>query len=86
MNVQAAGAVLGLCRQQSSAVVQDVVQKREKTPPPLCFSLGTLQEACSRKFGMGAQTVLDIAQSLYETHKATTYPRDRLWLSASLDA
>ncbi|EFC3606754.1 DNA topoisomerase III [Escherichia coli] len=85
VNVQAAGAVLGLCRQQSSAVVQDVVQKREKTPPPLCFSLGTLQEACSRKFGMGAQTVLDIAQSLYETHKATTYPRtDCGYLPASM--
>ncbi|XBY08203.1 DNA topoisomerase [Escherichia coli] len=39
------------------------------------FSLGTLQEVCSRKFGLGAQAVLDIAQSLYEKHKATTYPR-----------
>ncbi|EHK1461815.1 topoisomerase DNA-binding C4 zinc finger domain-containing protein, partial [Salmonella enterica subsp. enterica serovar Ohio] len=33
------------------------------------------QQVCSRKFGMGANDVLAIAQSLYETHKATTYPR-----------
>ncbi|EMU9850917.1 DNA topoisomerase III, partial [Escherichia coli] len=34
---------------------------------------------------MGAQTVLDIAQSLYETHKATTYPRtDCGYLPASM--
>ncbi|HBA9709284.1 TPA: DNA topoisomerase III [Escherichia coli] len=75
VNAQAARAVLQLCQQTPSAVVHEVTRKREKTPAPLCFSLGSLQEACSRKFGMGAQTVLNIAQSLYETHKATTYPR-----------
>lgn len=42
---------------------------------PLPFDLGTLQDMCSRRFGLGAQETLDIAQSLYETHKATTYPR-----------
>ncbi|WP_261796475.1 DNA topoisomerase, partial [Klebsiella pneumoniae] len=44
-------------------------------PAPLCFDLGTLQQVCSRKFGMGAKETLAVAQSLYETHKATTYPR-----------
>ncbi|WP_431033332.1 DNA topoisomerase III [Pseudomonas yamanorum] len=43
--------------------------------PPLPFDLSTLQEVCSRKLGLGVQEVLNIAQSLYETHKATTYPR-----------
>lgn len=42
---------------------------------PLPFDLSTLQEVCSRKFGLGVQDVLNIAQALYETHKATTYPR-----------
>ncbi|WP_244590764.1 DNA topoisomerase, partial [Xenorhabdus mauleonii] len=42
---------------------------------PLCFDLGTLQQVASRQWGMGAGQVLTIAQSLYETHKATTYPR-----------
>ncbi|HDP0319664.1 TPA: DNA topoisomerase III, partial [Salmonella enterica subsp. enterica serovar Concord] len=49
--------------------------KRVKESAPLPFDLGTLQQICSKKFGFGAQQVLDIAQSLYETHKATTYPR-----------
>jgi DNA topoisomerase-3 len=43
--------------------------------PPLPFDLSTLQEVCSRKLGLGVQDVLNIAQALYETHKATTYPR-----------
>lgn len=64
-----------LCRQTGSAVVTGVVTKRDKTPAPLGFDLGTLQEVCSRKWGMGANQVLGIAQALYETHKATTYPR-----------
>ena len=42
---------------------------------PLPFDLGTLQEVCSKKLGLGVQETLDIAQALYETHKATTYPR-----------
>lgn len=49
-------------------------QKKEKTPP-LCFSLSALQKAASSKYGFGAKETLDIAQSLYESHKATTYPR-----------
>ncbi|OYY54360.1 MAG: DNA topoisomerase III, partial [Halothiobacillus sp. 28-55-5] len=49
--------------------------KRISENPPLPFSLSTLQKTCSAKFGLGAQEVLDIAQALYETHKATTYPR-----------
>ena len=42
---------------------------------PLPFDLGTLQEVCSRQLGLDVQETLDIAQALYETHKATTYPR-----------
>ncbi|HDC4526686.1 TPA: DNA topoisomerase III [Enterobacter cloacae] len=74
VNQQAAKAVGQLC-QQKGATVLEVSQKRDKTPAPLCFDLGTLQQVCSRKFGMGAKETLAVAQSLYETHKATTYPR-----------
>jgi len=70
-----ANAVVQLSTQTAQATVLHVETERKKTPPPLCFNLGTLQEACSRKWGMGAKAVLAIAQSLYETHKATTYPR-----------
>ncbi|MGL4724547.1 MAG: DNA topoisomerase III [Scandinavium sp.] len=62
-------------KQSGQAIVTATETKRVKTAAPLPFDLGTLQQHCSKKWGMGAQQVLDIAQSLYETHKATTYPR-----------
>lgn len=62
-------------QQAGTAKVLSVETKREKESPPLLFSLSSLQTTCNRLFGFGAQQVLDIAQSLYETHKATTYPR-----------
>ncbi|MDC9616230.1 DNA topoisomerase III, partial [Xenorhabdus khoisanae] len=75
------------CQQAPHATVMDVSKKREKTPPPLCFDLGTLQQTASRHWGMGASQVLTIAQSLYETHKATTYPRtDCGYLPMSMQA
>ncbi|EJI9744007.1 DNA topoisomerase III [Salmonella enterica] len=70
-----AAQVVELCRQIGSATVIDCQTKRQKKSAPLAFSLGSLQQACAEKFGMPAQKVLDIAQSLYETHKLTTYPR-----------
>ncbi|EPD0212475.1 DNA topoisomerase III [Salmonella enterica] len=70
-----AAQVVELCRQTASATVIDCQTKRQKKSAPLAFSLGSLQQACAEKFGMPAQKVLDIAQSLYETHKLTTYPR-----------
>ena len=55
--------------------VVSVDTERVHEAPPLPFDLGTLQEVCSRRLGLDVQETLDIAQSLYETHKATTYPR-----------
>lgn len=49
--------------------------ERESEGPPLPFSLSSLQVFASGSWGMGAQMVLDICQSLYETHMLTTYPR-----------
>lgn len=46
-----------------------------KQEPPLLYALSTLQQDASKRFGMGAQAVLEAAQSLYETHKLTSYPR-----------
>ncbi|WP_448111244.1 DNA topoisomerase III [Pseudomonas lini] len=62
-------------RQAQEAQVIEVQTQRVREVPPLPFDLSTLQEVCSRRFGFGVQETLDIAQSLYETHKATTYPR-----------
>lgn len=70
-----AQAAANSLKQAHTAQVTSVETERIKEAQPLMFDLGTLQEVCSRKFGLGAQETLDIAQSLYETHKATTYPR-----------
>ncbi|MGJ7547692.1 DNA topoisomerase III [Pseudomonas alloputida] len=58
-----------------TARVLKVATERVREAAPLPFDLGTLQELCSKKFGLGAQETLDIAQALYETHKLITYPR-----------
>ncbi len=57
------------------AQVLSVETERVREAAPLPFDLGSLQEVCSRQLGLDVQETLDIAQSLYETHKATTYPR-----------
>lgn len=62
-------------KQTGLAKVVTVETKREKKSPPLLYALSDLQGECNRLFGFGAQQVLDIAQSLYEEHKITTYPR-----------
>ncbi len=62
-------------RATGTAVVVSVETERVREGPPLPFDLGTLQEVCSRQLGLDVQETLDIAQALYETHKATTYPR-----------
>ncbi|WP_333983649.1 DNA topoisomerase III [Ectopseudomonas khazarica] len=62
-------------RVAGSAQVVAVATERMREAPPLPFDLGTLQEACSRQLALEVQETLDIAQALYETHKATTYPR-----------
>lgn len=55
--------------------VVSVDTDRVREPPPLPFDLSTLQAHCSQRFGLGVQHTLSVAQSLYETHKAITYPR-----------
>ena len=62
-------------RAARDAQVVSVDTERVREAPPLPFDLGTLQEVCSRQLGLDVQETLDIAQALYETHKATTYPR-----------
>ncbi len=66
---------LDAMRTASQAEVTKLKTERMREAPPLPFDLGTLQEICSKKFGLGAQETLDIAQALYETYKLITYPR-----------
>lgn len=49
--------------------------KDSKEPAPLLFSLSALQREASKSFGLKMDQTLEAAQSLYEKHKLTTYPR-----------
>ncbi len=46
-----------------------------KEAPPLPLELSTLQQEASRRWSLGAKRGLEVAQALYEKHKAVTYPR-----------
>jgi DNA topoisomerase-3 len=56
-----------------------VVELDEKKPsasaPPLLYDLTSLQREANGRFGFSAKNTLALAQSLYERHKALTYPR-----------
>lgn len=71
---QLAEAVIERCRGKTGLVTSASTQ-RKRQPPPLLYNLSGLQQEASRRWGYGAQEVLNLAQALYETHKLTTYPR-----------
>jgi DNA topoisomerase III len=67
---QIAAAVSG----HAGAVVE-VERKTVREKPPLLFDLTNLQKTANQRFRMSAKRTLEVAQALYETHKALTYPR-----------
>jgi DNA topoisomerase III len=57
---------------------QGVVSEESKPTTqmsPLLYDLTSLQREANSRFGFPAQRTLQIAQALYERHKAITYPR-----------
>ena len=70
----------------AAAVRGQACSVREESKPstqasPLLFDLTSLQREANGRFGFSAKTTLALAQSLYEKHKALTYPRtDSRWL------
>src|SRR5947199_1324862 len=56
-----------------------IVELEEKKPStqvaPQLYDLTTLQREANNRFGFSAKRTLQIAQALYEKHKAITYPR-----------
>ena len=62
------------------------LQKSSKSqPPPLLYDLTELQRHANRIYGFSANRTLELAQILYEKHKAITYPRtDSRYLSADV--
>ncbi|MBW3163640.1 DNA topoisomerase III [Ferrimonas balearica] len=57
------------------ATVVTSEHKESSQAAPLPYSLSALQIDANKAFGMNAQEVLTLAQSLYEKHKVITYPR-----------
>ena len=58
-----------------SAVVEQAETNRRKELPPQLFDLTSLQREANKLLGFTADKTLKLAQSLYEKHKALTYPR-----------
>lgn len=50
-------------------------KKASSQAPPLLYDLTTLQREANGRHGFPAKMTLQIAQALYEKHKALTYPR-----------
>lgn len=69
-----ATTVVQKIREQTGRIAK-AETKRMKEPPPLPLELSTLQQEASRRWGMSAKNTLEVAQALYEKHKAVTYPR-----------
>ncbi len=70
---EAANKIVSACIGQQGIVTER--SRSATTPPPLLFDLTSLQREANTRFGFSAKRTLDIAQRLYDTHKALTYPR-----------
>ena len=68
-----AQAVADAVRGQTVVVTEEA--KPTTQASPLLFDLTSLQREANGRFGFSAKGTLSIAQSLYERHKALTYPR-----------
>jgi DNA topoisomerase III len=68
-----AQAIADAVRNQTATVTEE--SKPSSKGSPGLFDLTTLQREANGRFGFSAKTTLSLAQSLYERHKALTYPR-----------
>ena len=66
-------AIAEAVRGKAASVTEE--SKPTTQAPGQLFDLTSLQREANGKFGFSAKTTLSIAQSLYERHKALTYPR-----------
>ena len=57
------------------AVITQITKMRKMTPPPAAYDLTELQRDANKKYAYSAKETLNLMQSLYERHKALTYPR-----------
>ena len=68
-----AQAIADAVRGKAASVTEE--SKPTTQASPLLFDLTSLQREANGRFGFSAKTTLSLAQSLYERHKALTYPR-----------
>ena len=66
-------AIAAAARGKTCGVSEE--SKPSSQASPLLFDLTSLQREANGRFGFSAKTTLALAQSLYERHKALTYPR-----------
>jgi DNA topoisomerase-3 len=84
MDEAEAKAIVSAVRGQSGEVTA-VERKPGQDQPPLLFDLTSLQRLANKEWGWSAKRTLGVAQSLYERHKALTYPRtDSRYLPSSM--
>ncbi|HEY9459956.1 MAG TPA: DNA topoisomerase III [Paralcaligenes sp.] len=69
----AAQTIVAACREQPGHVTEE--SKPSTQMSPALFDLTSLQREANSRFGFSAKTTLSLAQTLYERHKALTYPR-----------
>ncbi|MES2784362.1 MAG: DNA topoisomerase III, partial [Pseudomonadota bacterium] len=68
-----ARAIADAVRGKAATVTEE--SKPTTQASPMLFDLTSLQREANGRFGYSAKTTLALAQSLYERHKALTYPR-----------
>ncbi len=61
--------------QGATFTITDVKTTKKTTPPPLLYDLTELQRDANKQYGFSPKETLRLMQSLYEHHKALTYPR-----------
>ena len=69
-----AEAIAAAVKDKTGTVTQAETTRKKELPPQL-YDLTSLQRDANRMLGFTADKTLKTAQSLYETHKALTYPR-----------
>ncbi|WP_425953139.1 DNA topoisomerase [Ralstonia pseudosolanacearum] len=69
-----AEAIVAKCAGVDPSDVREESKPSSKGAPKL-YDLTLLQREANKKLGLTSKRTLDIAQVLYEKHKATTYPR-----------
>jgi DNA topoisomerase-3 len=70
---QTGEAIAAAVRGQPATVTEEAKPSTQSSP--LLYDLTTLQREANGRFGYSAKTTLQLAQALYEKHKALTYPR-----------